>query len=265
MPLDALALVLVAAALHTAWNLTLHRVPDRVAAMAVAGLVGGAVLLPATLVAPPRDVLPLVALSACFEAAYGLCLAAAYDRGTLALAYPIGRGTAPLLVTLGGWVLLSQRPAPLAAAGAVALALGLVLVATAGRHVGRLGAVGFALLTGLTIAAYSLVDARAVRQVAPAGYLGAVLVLQGLLLVGWVRGNPARLRRALLPGAQIAVGSVGAYLLILLAFQRAGAGRVATLREVSVLLGLLLVGGQPGGRLWIGAGLVVLGAVLTAW
>jgi drug/metabolite transporter (DMT)-like permease len=40
---------------------------------------------------------------------------------------------------------------------------------------------------------------------------------------------------------------------------------VATLREVSVLIGLVLARDKPGWRLWAGAGLVVAGMVLTAW
>lgn len=264
MPVVALALVLTAAVFHAAWNLTLHTVEDRPATMAVAGLLAGLALLPAMLLAPPWRVLPLIALSALAEMVYALCLSAAYSRGALALTYPVGRGAAPLLVTLGGWLLLAERLDPLVVAGAVALAVGLALVAVGGRRAGQSAAVGFALLTGVAIATYSLIDAHAVRQVAPAGYLGAVMALKGLLLVGWVRGDYTRLRRGLGSGARIAAGMVAAYLLVLLAFQRAEASRVTTLREVSVLIGLMLAGSAPGWRVWLGAALVVTGAVLTA-
>jgi drug/metabolite transporter (DMT)-like permease len=261
----ALILVLAAAVLHAAWNLTLHDTGDRVAAMSVAGLAACVLLLPFTLTSPPWRVLPLIALSGLAEAIYGLFLTAAYKRGALAVAYPIGRGTAPLLVTLGGWLVLAQPPGGLALAGAVALALGLALIATAGRRAGQLAAVGFALLTGVAIATYSLIDAGAVQRVAPLGYLGPVLGVEGLLLVLWLRGDRKRLRGALGPGLRIAIGSVAAYGLVLFAFQRAGAGRVATLREVSVLIGVFLGGGRrQGWRVWAGAALVVLGAVLTA-
>ena len=67
----------------------------------------------------------------------------------------------------------------------------------------------------------------------------------------------------LLPGA-VAFGSVAAYLLVLWAFTLAPAGPVATLREVSVLIGLLLSSDRKSWRLWVGASLVVFGAVLTA-
>jgi drug/metabolite transporter (DMT)-like permease len=196
--------------------------------------------------------------------AYALGLSAAYRRGALSVAYPLGRGVAPLLVTLGGWLLLSERPDAGALIGAISLATGLALIAVAGGRAGQGAAVGFALLTGLTIAAYSVVDAGAVRQVSPVGYLGAVLGIQGVLLTLLIRGNRARLRQGLRSGALIAVGSVGAYLLVLFAFQLAPAGRVSTLREASVLVGLLLSGERPSRAVWTGAILVLAGALFAA-
>ncbi len=266
----ALGLVLLAACFHAGWNLALHETSDRVAAMAMAGLVSGLALLPFTIAAPPWRVWPLILLSAVAETAYALLLSAAYQRGALAVAYPIGRGTAPVLVTLGAWLVLTQPPSALTLAGAALLLAGLTLVALAGRRVGQTAAVGFAVLTGCAIATYSVIDARAVGTpgVSPAAYLGPVLAVQGVLLLVWMRlwmrGGWTRLRRAARPGALIAIGTVAAYLLVLFAFQRAGAGRVATLREVSVLLGVFLSRGQRGWRVWLGAALVVAGMVLTA-
>ena len=175
MPPIALALVLLAALLHAGWNLLLHGTEDRLAAATVAGLVAGVALLPAIILAPPWQVWPLILLSALAECAYALCLTTAYRLGALSLVYPLARGSAPLLVTLGGWLLLSQAPTPWAFAGAGALALGLACVATAGKRVGQRAAIAFALLTGVCIATYATIDAGAVRVVSPVGYLGAVL------------------------------------------------------------------------------------------
>jgi drug/metabolite transporter (DMT)-like permease len=259
-----LALVLSAAVFHALWNRTLHIAGDRVPVMAVGNLVAGAALLPVTAFRPPWEVWPLIIVSAMAEAAYSLCLATAYSRGALSVVYPLGRGTAPLLVTLGGWLLLAEGPGARGLAGAAALALGLALVALAGHRAGQRTAVGFALLTGVCIATYSLVDARAVREVSAPGYLGAVLFLTGLFLVGWMRGGTARLRTNLRPGLLVAFGSTAAYLLVLLAFQRAQAGRVSTLREISVLLGIALAAERPGRHVWVGAALVVTGMFLAA-
>src|SRR5579859_3347525 len=144
----ALGLVLLAACFHAGWNLALHETSDRVAAMAVAGLVAGLALLPFTLAAPPWRVWPLILVSGAAETAYALLLSAAYSRGALAVAYPIARGTAPVLVTLGAWLLLTQPTSPLTFAGATLLLAGLTLVALGGRRLGQITAVGFALLTG---------------------------------------------------------------------------------------------------------------------
>ena len=59
----AIALVLVAAVVHASWNRVLHAEGDRVAAMAVAGLAVGVMLLPAVLFSPPWAALPLVIAS----------------------------------------------------------------------------------------------------------------------------------------------------------------------------------------------------------
>ena len=260
----AVALVLVAAVVHASWNRVLHAESDRVAAMAVAGLFVGVMLLPAVIVSPPWRALPFVIASATAHVAYALGLSAAYKRGALSVAYPLGRGVAPLLVTIGGWLLLSERPDAGALIGAISLAAGLALIAVAGGRAGQGAAVGFALLTGLTIAAYSVVDAAAVRQVSPVGYLGAVLGIQGLLLTLLVGGSRVRLQSGLRSGVLIAVGSVGAYLLVLYAFQVAPAGRVSTLREASVLVGLMLSRERPSRGVWTGAILVLAGALLAA-
>ncbi len=262
----ALGLVLLSACFHAGWNLTLHETKDRVAAMAVAGLVSGLALLPFTLAAPPWRVWPLILLSALAETAYALLLSAAYQRGALAVAYPIARGTAPVLVTLGAWLLLTQPTNLLTFAGAALLLAGLTLVGLGGRRLGQIAAVGFAVLTGCAIATYSVVDARAVSTpgISPLAYLGPVLAVQSLLLLAWLRGDWRRMRGAARPGLLIAIGTVAAYPLVLFAFQRAGAGRVATLREVSVLLGVFLSRGKRGWRVWLGATLVVVGMVLTA-
>jgi drug/metabolite transporter (DMT)-like permease len=260
----AIALVLVAAVVHASWNRVLHAEDDRVAAMAVAGLLVGILLVPAMLIWPPWAALPFVLMSATAHTFYALGLSAAYRRGALSVAYPLGRGVAPLLVTLGSWLLLDERPDGGALLGAVLLAIGLALIAVAGGRAGQGAAVGFALLTGLTIASYSMVDAAAVREVSPIGYLGAVLGIQGLALTVLVRGDRVRMRGGLRSGTMIAVGSVAAYLLVLFAFQQAPAGRVTTLRESSVLIGLLLSGERPPPVVWVGAMLVLSGALLAA-
>ncbi len=259
----ALALVLGAAVLHAGWNLTLHGTDDRVAAVTAGGILGALLLLPAVILAPPLRVWPLAIASGLTEAAYSLLLASAYQYGELSFTYPIARGTAPFLATIAGALLLGQPLTVPRVAGAVALGLGLVTIAQAGRSRGRTTAVAFALLTGVSIATYSVIDAGAVRDVSPVGYLGLVTAVEVVALLVWLRLDLARVWRAAAPGARIGVGSVGAYLLVLFAFQRAPIASVTTIRELAIVIGILLSRERAGRRVVLGAALCVAGAALV--
>jgi drug/metabolite transporter (DMT)-like permease len=252
---------LAAAFLHAGWNLLLHANQDRMAVMAVSSFVGVLLLLPGLVLAPPpASVLPLALASGVAQSAYIASLSAGYRRGALSLVYPLARGTAPLLVTGAAVLVLSQHPSGLALIGAGGLAAGLAVLALAGRTSSG-AAVAFALMTGVFIATYSTIDARAVRTASPAGYLAVVTLVLGVVLASAIRWDGQRMLKAARSGTMVAFGTVGAYLLVLLAFQRAPAGRVATLRELSVLIGILMSRERPGRVVWLGAALVVLGIV----
>ena len=259
----ALALVLAAAVLHATWNRLLHGADDRLAASAVGLTLAAVLLLPFTIAAPPVRVWPSVLASGAAEAAYFAFLAAAYRRGELSVTYPVARGIAPFLITLGGAAVLGQALTPARVGGSLALAIGLAVISQAGLARGRGNALIFAGLTGITISVYSVIDAGAVRSANAVAYLGAVTVVQAVILLAAVRVDWGRLRASAKTGAGIGIGSVAAYLLVLLAYQRAPASPVATLRELSILLGILIARDRPGKRIWIGGALCVLGAVLT--
>jgi drug/metabolite transporter (DMT)-like permease len=259
----ALGLVLAAAVIHATWNRLLHGADDRLAAAAVGSVLSAVLLLPATIAVPPLRVWPLAIASGAAEAAYFAFLAAAYRRGELSFTYPVARGIAPFLITLGGAAALGQPLTAARVGGTIALAAGLAVISWAGLAKGRGLALTFAALTGVTIAVYSVIDAGAVRSANAVGYLGAVTIVQAVVLLGAVRLNRERLRAMARPGAGIGVGSLAAYLLVLLAYQRAPASPVAALRELSILLGILMARERSGIRVWLGGALCVLGAALT--
>ena len=259
----ALALVLAAAVLHATWNRVLHGAEDRLAAAAAGAVVGAVLLIPVTIAAPPVRVWPSVLASGAAEAAYFAFLAAAYRRGELSVTYPVARGIAPFLITLGGAAVLGQPLNAARVGGSLALGIGLAVISQVGLSRGRGVALIFAALTGITIAVYSVIDAGAVRSASAVGYLGAVTAVQAIVLLAVVRVDWRRLRASARDGAGIGAFSVAAYLLVLLAYQRAPASPVATLRELSILLGILMARDRPGKRVWLGGALCVLGAALT--
>jgi drug/metabolite transporter (DMT)-like permease len=145
------------------------------------------------------------------------------------------------------------------------------------RDLGQRSSISWAIAVGAAIATYSVLDAAAVGRLADAAagpaaapaYLAVTLFLQGFFIAvaTAVRGGAERVRRgwrtARRTGVLVGLGVVAAYLLVLLAFQRADAGRVATLRESSVLLAVALTRGVRPPMVWAGAALVVLVAVLV--
>lgn len=295
MPTLAVVLVLTAAVLHAGWNVLLKTSGDPLRTAVRLQAVGTAVLVPIAVVAwavngrpaPEPAGVALALGSGALEALYFLCLAAAYRRGDLSLVYPLARGTAPLLSIVIGLGLLGERLGLPAAIGVGCLVAGILLVARpwrALRAAGRehRGAIGFALATGASIAAYSTVDRLGVRILEPWIY-GAFLAVFATLILATVVGVGRRsgiLETPVVPqqGTPLwrdglaGVLSLTAYLLILFAYSLAPLAAVAPLRESGIVLaaawGAIRLGEATGRReamTRIGSAvLVVAGAVLLA-
>src|ERR1700733_5795462 len=96
-------LVLIAALLHASWNAMLHGNRDRFLSMTWMSVAIAAVATLVVLVAPwpARAAWPYIRASGLVHLVYNMTLVRAYRRSDLAQAYPIARGSSPLLVTLG--------------------------------------------------------------------------------------------------------------------------------------------------------------------
>lgn len=269
MPLTALVLVLAAAALHAGWNLLLKASGDRLVAAAVQSVAGALVLAPFLIAGGyPVDRSPSLVASGVFHLGYGLTLVGAYERGDLSAVYPVARGTAPLLVTVGAAVVLDDTLGGLGVLGVVLIAAGILGVI---RHPDR--GVVWAIACGGFIAGYSLVDGAAVRaEGGSLRYTAALLLTNAVTLSivalgrrGW---KPAMSAARVGGGRQLLGGAASAfaYLLVLIAARDAPLGAVAAVRETSVLLGALggwLLLGEPFGRTRaVGAAIIATGLVL---
>ena len=301
MPTLAIALVLVAAVLHAGWNVLLKTSGDTLWTAVRLQLIGTAILVPVGIAAwvaagmfpVPGEAIAWALVSAVLEAVYFVCLASAYQRGPLSLVYPLARGSAPLVAVAVGILLLGERLAPLALVGVGCLLAGILLVArpwqalrSANAH--QRGAIGFALATGASIAGYSAVDRIGVRETEPWLYGAMLAVLATAFL--WVAVVVGRRRGWLAPAPATAPGAgqrglagfgrdtlagvlaLGAYLLVLLAYDIAPLATVAPLRESGIVLaaawGSIRLREAVNRRETTGrigaAALVVVGAILLA-
>jgi len=268
----ALALVLASAAVHALWNTLLAGAEDTHASSAVSLLAGAALFAPVAVLTwdVEAGVVPYIAASAALELAYFALLSAAYARADLTFVYPVARGSAPVIVLLVSVALLGVALSAGQVAGVLLVALGVLLVAAAGRAGDRRAAV-LAAGVGACIAAYTLVDDRGLEHAAALPYFEAVLVVTAIPYAAAVAarcGVPA-LRRAATPRALVAgAGMFGAYALTLAALELAEAAPVAPLRETSVVMATLAavaLGREraPARRL-AGAAVVVAGAAAIA-
>lgn len=260
MPTAALVLVLTAALFHSGWNALTKQARDQFAFLCLAVAVASVLFLPVTLwTLPPGGVptgaWPFVIATVVLHALYFYALGRSYRAGEFSLVYPVARGLGVALVPVFAALLLDERPSAMGALGIALVVVGIVALQWVGRprvtHGPRLGAgTGWALLTGVTIAAYALVDKAGVSRLHPAPYIGLMFVGSLLLLVPAALLDTERFRREWRTNWRaILVASVmtlTAYLLVLFAFRLSKTGYVVAAREVSIVISVVI------GRLWFG-------------
>ena len=269
----ALALVLFSAGLHATWNLLAKRAGGG-AAFAAAAFLSSALLLAPFAVGDVvlgtdlggANAVWLTVGSGFLHAAYFALLQRSYAVADLSLAYPVARGTGPLITALIAVTVLGERPSGLAIAGDRARGLFIFVLAGSPATLlrNRPAGLGAALACGCTIAAYTVWDKEAVSRadLPPVAYLFGTMLVAGLVLVPFARA--AGLRRVWTGSRQALVGtavfSPAAYLLVLFALQSSPVSYVAPARELSVVLGALLGAralGEPAGARRIGAAIAI--------
>jgi drug/metabolite transporter (DMT)-like permease len=270
-----IAIVIGAGALHASWNAITKQITDRLMAfawMGIASTMTGALVLCFTGL-PYRTAIPFAVGSAVIHVAYDLALMNSYRLGAFNQTYPIARGTSPLLVAVGAYLVAGERLSAPAILGIATLAAGLMSLALSGGRLTRqdVPAVGAAVLTGLTIAGYTLVDGLGVRQAHdPWAYTALLFLLQGppLTVAAAVRRPAAawRERPTISRGLLAGLLSVAAYGIVLWAQTKAPLAEVAAIRETSVvfaaLIGLLVLGEDFGKRRVVAALVIAAGIVL---
>ena len=280
----ALALVLASAVAHATWNLFAKRAsggaPFLWLAFALSIPLYGPIAIAVLIVSGAR-LGPVEALwmfvNAALNVAYGIFLLRGYRAGDLSVVYPLARGTGPVLALVGAILLFGERPTPLAIGGAIAIVLGVLALTGDPRKLRQRGvgvAVGYALLTGVTIAAYTLWDKRGVSGllIPPVVYEWGANVFRALILtpLAVFRWEDVRTEWAANRTAVLAVASLSpmAYILVLSALAISPVSYVAPAREIGILIGVLIgartLAEADIGRRSIAAVLMVGGVIALA-
>lgn len=246
-------IVLFGALLHASWNVIVKSGTDKylnaVLVCGAAGLVA-LVLIP-FLPLPLTPSWPYMIISTIFQVCYLFMVAAAYSNGDMSLAYPLMRGTPPLLVAMAAGPLIGEvlgvgqwLAIGFISCGVLTMALGSRQKVAAGQNTSR--TVIIALVNALFIAGYTLVDGIGVRVSGNAiSYTLWAFLFNAIPVVSWgiwkYRGQLVghirqRGHLAMIGGA----GTLGSYGLALWAMTMAPVAMVAALRETSILFGMIL-------------------------
>ena len=278
-----MVLVVCAAILHAIWNALAKRADNQFVFLWCSVSLATALLLPLGLLRLPAERapasgLPFVAASVAIHALYFWALGRAYRHGDFSRVYPMARGLGVALVPLVALPLFGERLSGLGSLGVGLVVLGIAALgampAATTASVARASGAGtaWALVTGLTIAAYSLVDKAGVARLHPMPYIALMGASLSVVLAPVVLADrPALGREWRRHWRTILVASamnLTSYLLVLFAFRLSKVGYVVAARELSILFSAFI------GSLWLregrlaprlaGASVVLAGVVCVA-
>ncbi len=285
MTLDNLALILGSTLVHVFANTAFKR--SKTPTIFSWGMLAAAVVLYSPLWLSFHFswfILAIVCLSGLLDAMYFLSMSQAYRRADLSVAYPLARGTAPLLLVVWATLFLAERPSVVGYLGIALVAFGLYTVNLEGAHdwlrpLRSLREPGprWALVAGLFISLYTALDKYGVFStgLAPMTYTYQTLVWTVIWMTPFVlaqhRWPQVRAEwRASWPWlALTGLATLAAYGLVLIAVRRgAPVSYAGAIREFSVVLGAIvgwrLLGESRGLARVLGAALVALGVIAIA-
>ena len=277
--LMATLLVLTSAVFHAVSNALVKAGGDKLVLRAISMAMFALVALPVVFFVPlpTAPVWGLLIVSGIVNMIYHVCVVNAYRYGDLSLVYPVMRGIAPVLTGLGAYLMLAEDLSLFQFAGLVILSLGIFAFAVErGSPVKLLSskgpALGFAVVSGICIALYTLIDATGVRTVDVAlTYIAWLFLIDGLVFpIGvalWRRRTlVAAIKENVRAGFYSGFLGVISYSLALYALRLGQTAEVAALRETSVVfaavLGAVFMGEAFGKRRIAAAAIIAIGAIV---
>ena len=232
-------------AAHAMVNALLKSGDDKMSSRALIDGFSALITLPGVFLLPlPSHAWVWLATSGAIHLVYLISLIKAFESADMLVAYPLMRGLAPMLASAVAVGLLHEPITPMIGLGVGFVCVGL-MVAAFGRNLDR-RALGWSLLTGASIALYTVADAQGVRAApsAPSYIVWIFLIDGGLIAVLFALWRGPRFilaarsewRAGLIAGSL----SVVSYGMALWALRLGGIPRLAALRETSVLFGVVI-------------------------
>lgn len=241
----ASVMMLSSGAAHAVVNAVLKSGRDKMSSRALIDGFSALLVLPLAFFLPlPAHAWVWLAASGAIHLVYLTALIKAFESADMMVTYPLMRGMAPMLASLVA-VGVFHEPLTLAVGVGVGCVSVGVMVAAFGRHLDR-RVLAWSLLTGASIALYTVADAQGVRAAPSApSYIVWIFLIDGGVIAAlfalW-RGPTFILsaRSEWRAGLAAGVGSIMSYGLALWALRLGATPRLAALRETSVLFGVVI-------------------------
>jgi len=279
----ALSLALFAAILHATFGALQKGRHDPWMTRGATDIVYGLIMLPVALFMVPRPtpaIWVLLAGAWVIHTIYKLLQASAYTRGDFTVVYPVVRGSGPLITVAAATVVFNETFTLMQWLGVAALSGGILGLAAYNLRKTTIDllrlqqALGLAVLTGISVAAYTTYDAYGIRSsLDPFTFLAWFFVVDGVSLPAiavwrWRRlPAPPRLRPLMLRGLIGGIIAILSFGSIMLATRLDKVGEAAVLRETSTLfaalIGWLFLKETVGPLRAALMGLIAFGAVLV--
>ena len=277
----AFVLVILAAMIHASWNIVAKKSSGGALFVTLNVWISTVFYAPVFAIYvycyPPKlgwRELSLLVLSGALHLGYSLVLQRGYQKHDLIVVYPVARGTGPLLSSVFAIVVFGEHVTWYSALGIACIVTGIFIIAGGHRMLRertpeQMGGVAYGALTGLMIAAYTLVDGYGIKYllIAPLvlDYVCNVIRAAFVAPMAWHRRDELRGEWQRNDRYALFIGMISpiSYVLVLYAMQTAPISSVAPLRELSMVfaafLGAKLLGEGHRSERIFGAALMALG------
>ena len=276
MTIAAIALVLTAAVCHATWNMIVRGTTRPAVTTPLMALASACIASPLAVYLLITDMPSatgwwFIAATIVLHIAYFSALGFAYASGELSVVYPVARGLGLAIIPVLGVTVIGESMTPLAVLGAVSILSGIIAVmlsdagplnlrsavsalahpstnmaSTLRASIIARPAIPLALLTGVVIGVYSVVDSQGVQHVQPALYmfwlqLGGAAGMMALMsrheTLATFKAEARRHWKAQVIGGVL---QFAAYTLVLTALQTSPVSYVGPFRELAVLFGVIM-------------------------
>jgi len=282
--LEITLLILFSAVIHSIWNIQLKKSNDPITYIIAIAIVGWVIFTPYAIYRLFNSSISTETFLFTFSSflihfLYFLFLGRAYSKFELSVVYPIARGLSVSLIPIYGILILNEDMAFQAIAGCCLIILGIIMTGSISigdvtnrdkRNLFIKGGVFSAILIGIIISFYSLMDKKASSGIDPFLFVWITDTSAVILGIRFFRNSNFRKHftkeniRLIIPG----VFQFSSYAIVIYAYSSTMLSYAGTFREIGTVFGAIFakifLKEEFGRKKMLGILLIVLGAFLIS-